>query len=295
LVSFVASSGTGKTWWLMYSALRALFKGLNVVFISMEMAEVEMVERIQHYITGLPAERYAGKINIPVFNCIANQNGSCRKASKTQGRLCSKCVGTDDFVFGTDFKEVTKKGLTVHDALKKSKAIKSLIRGNSLKLVSFPSRSATMSDINSYLYNLEHYEDFVPDVVITDYADKVKSDNPHEQARHQIAKIWEGHKSLAQKQNCLVITASQSNTARTGKDIKQGDWSESIAKLELCDVAIALNSKEADKKKGIMRCFIAKQRHDAFDTGRQIAVLYDYRIGRTYLNSALMPPQEQKE
>lgn len=268
LFAFVGASGTGKSWWLMLTALRALFAGLNVVFISMEMSERQMTRRIQHWINGQPTRRWAGELKIPFFD---------RRG-------------------GVNYKEVTRKELTIKQAIQKSQALKrsALVRGNSFKLVTYPSRSATMSDIEAYLYNLEHYENFIPDVIVTDYADKVKPNDSRQQRRHQLAEIWEAHKALAQKRNCLAVTASQSNTARTGKEIKQGDWAEAIAKLELSDAGMAINMSPEDKKKGIMKAMVMKQRDDYFDLTQQITVLHQLKIGRPYLDSRLAIEEKEK-
>jgi replicative DNA helicase len=250
LFAFVGASGTGKTWWLMLTALRALFAGLNVVFISMEMSERQMARRIQHWINGQPTKRWAGELEIPFFN--------------------------DNSETGISYKKITRKELTIRQAIQKSQALKrsALVRGNSFKLVTYPSRSATMSDIEAYLYNLEHYENFIPDIIVTDYADKVKANDSRSQRRHQLAEIWEAHKALAQKRNCLVVTASQSNTARSEKEIKQGDWAEAIAKLELCDAGMAINMSPDNKKRGIMRAMVMKQRDDYFDLTQKVMVLH---------------------
>lgn len=308
LFSIVGSSGTGKTWWLMLIALRAVFAGLNVVFVSMEMSEEQMVRRIQHWINGKPTRKWEGEMLIPVFDCKKNQTGECNLSKRcndiTLGaikpdfndadenyKVCTVCKGTSfDFELETWFNLVNKQKLTIADAVRKSQAIKrsSLLRGNSFKLIAFPSRSKTMEDIRAYLHNLEYYNGFVPDVIVTDYADKVKPHDTRQQWRHQISEIWEGHKSLAQEKNCLVVTASQSNTARTGKTIKQGDWSEAISKLELSDVGMAINMKPEDKKIGRMMATIMKQRHDEFDLLQQVMVLHQLKIGRPYLDSCVV-------
>ena len=271
LFSFVGASGTGKTWWLMLTALRALFAGLNVVFISMEMSEKQMTRRIQHWINGQPTKKWAGELSIPTFKNLS-----------------------DTEIY---YKKVTKEELTISQAINKSKALKrsALIRGNAFKLVTYPSRSITMNDINAYLHNLEYYEGFIPDVIVTDYADKIKPDDTRQQYRHQIAEIWEAHKALAQKKNCLTVSASQSNTARTGKDIGQGDWSEAIAKLQLLDVGMAINMSADDKRKGIMRALMVKQRDDDFDLMQEIMVLHQLKIGRPYLDSRLMIRKEEEK
>ena len=271
LFSFVGASGVGKTWWLMLTALRALFAGLNVVFISMEMSEKQMTRRIQHWINGQPTRRWAGELLIPVFD----------NNSET----------------GVSYETITRKELTIRQAVQKSQALKrsALVRGNSFKLITYPSRSITMNDINVYLHNLEYYDEFIPDVIVTDYADKVKPSDSRQQWRHQIAGIWEAHKALAQEKNCLVVTASQSNTARTGKDIRQGDWAEAIAKLELCDVGMAINMSSDNKKKGIMRALVVKQRDDYFDLMQEIMVLHQLKIGRPYLSSKLIEQKEEEK
>ena len=204
-------------------------------------------------------------------------------------------------IFNSDgeviYKKVTRKELTVQQAIQKSKALQrsAILRGNSFKLITFPSKSATMQDIEAYLYNLEHYENFIPDIIVTDYADKVKPMDSRQQMRHQLAEIWEGHKALAQKRNCLVVTASQSNTSRTGKAIKQGDWSESIAKLELCDAGMAINMLPEDKKRGIMKAMVMKQRDDYFDLTQEILVLHQLKIGKPYLDSRLIINEEENK
>jgi len=314
LFSFIGASGSGKSWWLMFTALRALFAGYNVVFISLEMSQKQMVRRIQHWVNALPTRKWAGELLIPVFDCFKNQDGSCRKAIRTGSvgltskeqssfnansnyKVCTACIGDDEFQLGTWYKKLTKKELTINQAINKAKAIKraSLIRGNSFKLTSFPSKSITMSGIDTYLYNLEHYEGFIPDVIVTDYADEILPEDTRLQYRHQIGSIWRAHKSLAQKRNCLVVTGSQSNTSRGGKDIKQGDWAESIEKLNLSDGGLALNMSPEEKAQGIMRGLIVKQRHDYFDLQQDVMVLHQLRLGRPYLDSHLTPKINKKE
>lgn len=72
LFGILGNSGIGKSWWLMYVALRALFSGYKVLFVSLEMSESETTCRIQHWITGLPTERHLKKNNglvlVPVWD-----------------------------------------------------------------------------------------------------------------------------------------------------------------------------------------------------------------------------------
>ena len=176
--------------------------------------------------------------------------------------------------------------MTSEDAIRKGRAIiRSKLRGALLKFFEFPSQSISVSELETHLMNLEQYEDFIPDVIVTDYADKFTADDKRLDYRNQLNAIWEAHKALAQKRHCLVITASQSNTARTEKNIRQGDWADDIRKLALVDGAIALNQSAEEKRDGVMRWTVIAKRLDAFDTMQEVVVLQQLKIGRPYLDS----------
>ncbi len=305
LFAFVGSAKVGKTWWLMLIALKALFSGLNVLFLSLEMSEKQMGRRIQHYINSLPTRKWAGMMLIPVFDCEKNQKGTCKKSKRISDidlstdegiitnfkdapknyKVCTKCMHSKDYVCCTWFKKTNKKELTLQKALKKKIALKrsAMLRGGKFHLVEQPSGKYTMTEFRSYLYNLEHYENFVPDVIVTDYADKFKPEN--KEYRHGLNEIWEAHKGLAQEKNILVVTASQSNTARTGKDIGQGSFAEDIRKLNLVDIAVGLNMTPEEKLQGLCRALILANRHGDFSLVSQIKILHQLKLGRPYLDS----------
>ena len=318
LVAVVGSAKAGKTWWLMLTALKALFAGYNVIFVSLEMTEKAMIRRIWHYINGLPTRKWAGEMLIPVWDCEHNQKGTCDYKSKRIGNVdlikdedkelwipseksaledfdaenpkdyipCTECKGSKNYVCSNWYKKITKEELTIARVLKKKQAMKrsGLIRGSKFHLVEFPSGQLTMSELNAYLYNREQYHGEVFDVIVTDYADKFKPEHSGEY-RHGINEIWEGHKGLAQEKKALVVTGSQSNTARTGKRIGQGSWAEDIRKLNLIDAGWALNMTPDQKIRGLMDIGIMAQRHDYFDVLGSVNVLHQLKIGRPYISS----------
>ena len=152
-------------------------------------------------------------------------------------------------------------------------------------LVEYPSGALTPRGMRTYLNNLEYYEGLVADAVFSDYADKMAPDGRYEGHRHGLEEIWQAHKGIAQERKCTVITASQSNTVRTGKRISQGNWDEAIAKLYMVDEGLALNQTPEEKKAGIMLWSVVKQRHDHFDVMEHATVLQQLKIGRPYLDS----------
>ena len=302
LTGIVAASGIGKTWWLMLIAIRALLKGYNVLFISMEMSEQQMLRRIYQWFAGFVNPSHAGKILIPIFDCEKNQKGICglaaRKGNVTLSEdkipqyhrapagyiACDACRGQRDYQFASWFKESKRDAWSAAKAIKARNALlrSGIIRGSKFKFREYPSRTLTMDMVRTLMHNLEYYENFIPDMLITDYADKFKVIGDYRQG---INAVWEDHKGIAQEKYISAVTASQSNTSRTGKKIKQGDWAEDIRKLNHIDQGMAVNQTPAEKRAGLFRNGILKRRHDDFDLLSEIIVTQSLKIGRPYLDS----------
>lgn len=308
LISIVGPSGVGKSWWLLYMATLGVFRGFNVVFFSFEMPRDQCYRRVQHIITGLPKEKYGKRILIPVWDCVRNQYGICSK-SQGKGSLfdprsvknkrptfdevkdylpCSICRGINrDWIPETWHKEKIVEGISEFEIIKKYNAVKSSFgRCGDFHIAAFPSGQMSINDIKTYVKNREYYDGVIADIIITDSADKMKSDERFSENRDGIYNIWKGHKALAEELHSVVITASHSNTERTGKRIKQGDWAEDIRKLRECDTAFALNQSPLEKTAGRYAVSMIKVRDDDFDLGQHQMVLSQLKIGRPYLDSA---------
>lgn len=312
LVSIVANSGIGKTWWLMFIAVKATLAGYNVVFVTLEMSSEEMIRRIQYYLNAGASKNYLDGIIIPVFDCKSNQDNSCNlKYRKCKVGIkgeeeeeeevkfedapkkyfaCTSCryKKNNQFKQTVWFRKIKRDQLTITDISKKTKKMRQLnfISGN-LRLVHYPMGTLSIRKLETYLDNLEYYEGFVPDVIVTDYASKFGSDDKYDQKRFNIQEVWEGHKMIAQKRKLLAISGHQGNTVRTGGDVGQGGWAEDISGFHLSDISIALNQTPDEKEKGIMRTSVIKRRSDDFSVLNEAKVLYSYKIGRPYLDSYL--------
>ena len=269
LVAFIGKAGIGKTWWLMWIAILGVFEGYNVVFVSLEMSEEQMIQRIHQHINAKPVDDEE-EVSIPMF----------------------------DEDYEIEYKTVRRKSLCDSVSIKKINAIMEsgiLSRKDNFRVLFYPSNTVPVSTLEIQLQNMEYYDGFIPDIIVTDYADKFKAETKMFERRHQLAQIWGAHKAMAQKRKCLVVTASQSNTMRTGKDIRQGDWAESIEKINEIDIGLALNQKPEQKRDGYMRVGILKQRFHRFDLLREVTVLQSYDIGRPYLDSHVYTKKEKKE
>ncbi|MCJ7747889.1 MAG: hypothetical protein MUP27_09100 [Desulfobacterales bacterium] len=326
-VAVQAESGVGKTWWLWFMSQLAVLSGFNTVFFSMEMSTLKMIQRGWQDIAGLPSVDVPayqlsrdGQLLIPVFDCEKNQTNECKEVcdvalvrSLNNGeklglrpifqdappdyKSCSKCRGTSRFratawwkVAGKRDKLDPSSALRKHASLDRSGVLK---RAGKFHLVEFPSRRHTMDDLLTYLNNLEYYEDFITSVVVTDYADKLKWRTPGD-PRVSIGEIWDSHKGLAQERHCLVLSASQSNTMRSGKQVGRGSWGETQEKEHLLDLGIAFNQSAQDQASGIMRASIAKKRHGQMERVAEVMVLQQLAIGRPYIDSCRLVREERK-
>ena len=158
-------------------------------------------------------------------------------------------------------------------------------RAGKLLFVRWPARSKSVDDLRIYLQNLEEYEGFVPDMIVTDYANKMKPSGMNREKRWNIEDVFVEHKALAQEKSALVITGHQGNTVRDGKDLKRGNWQEGVSGLNECDASIMLNQKEKEKDSGIYRILVGKKRDDEYSANEQLWVLSCLKIGRPYLDS----------
>ena len=307
LVAIQAESGIGKTWWLWMINRIALMRGFNTVFFSLEMSVKKMTRRIWQDMTGM-VTRGDGLVRIPHFDCRFNQFGECTKPERKnkvplikEGKVpriapknylpcdaCRDAWAKDELrVFFTEEKRdfLDAPGAVFkYEAMNRSGLIRKVGKSH---LVEFPSHTITVREMVSYLENLEYYEGLLPDVIISDYADKFKWDVAGD-PRNSIGRIWGEHKGLAQEKHCLVITASQSNTERSGKKVGKQSWSETVEKRRMLDLGIALNQSQGDYEDGICWVNVDKIRDGEKIGTAEIAVLQQLAIGRPYLDSCFV-------
>lgn len=315
LASILGQGGIGKTWWLLLLSRIAIFRGLNVTLFSFEMPEKQITKRIQQMITGRPKKDYPEGILIPVFDCLKNQMGYCNKPERTNQvqlwepkkqyfpsfedsppsyRVCTSCRGNPEWEQANWFVHKNIDKINNDYIIEKNKSLQTMFaRAGNFHIYAAPSGSMSVTDIRAYLKNRIFYEGVVPDVIITDSADKMRADGKHDQHRHGINSIWMGHKALAEEFHSAVITVSHSNTERSQKRIKQGDWAEDVRKFREIDMGWSINQTPEEKKAGYYVCSTLKQRDDDFDLSKEIEVLCCLKIGQAYLDSAYKRKDEE--
>lgn len=314
LTAVLAPTKVGKSWYLQEIAIEALLKGFKVLFVSLEMSQKKMTTRIHMSLSALPLRECT--VLVPVFDCVYNQNDTCTKRKRVCTRgiregfkrppvgaiykdykerydklprkyaACTACKGTVEFAPTTWLKIKRKPALTKNKAIQKGRALRnSVMKGDKFRFLQFPSNTISMQDIRTHVANLEYYEGFTPDIICTDYADKMMPENRKLYSLDAELEIWNAHKALAQDKHCAVFTANQSNTVRTGANVGQGSWAGNIHKQAIVDGAFALNQKPEEKLNGLLRVTKLVERNDEFDVSKEVLVLQCLSIGKPYLDS----------
>lgn len=130
-----------------------------------------------------------------------------------------------------------------------------------LKIKYFPTNEPTVNTLRAHMEKLA-LKGFVPDVVLVDYADIVRSSRMYDQPRLEMKLVYEELRALAAERNIALWTASQSN--REGSNVEVVDMnnmSEAYAKAFICDLIVTLSRRPGEKASGLGRIYVAKNRN----------------------------------
>jgi len=178
-------------------------------------------------------------------------------------------------------KSVFENKATVRKALKFLKSL-----GGRLLIKGMPEGGLTLSRLKEDLDILEATRNFIPDMIIIDYADLMTPETKYNEYRHDIAEIYKGLRQIALERNCAVLTASQSNRASMGaRVVSLKHFAEDIQKANIADVVLSLCQTDEEAKLSKMRIFCCKNRNGI--KGFQIENWYSYHIGQFSLHSQL--------
>lgn len=299
------------TWLLQEAAVVAALSGLKAVFISLEMKNSNINERIYKRITAYGGEEETAH-QVPVFDCVSNQVGTCVKkerrnfitlydgegelpefSTEMEYRACTVCKdikGNKDYKLSTWFESMVKPEFNASNVSKKLRAIKKFY-GDNLRIKCYPRFTASVSDIKRDLDILEQAEGFIPDVIVVDYADILKPEGrtTSGEPRHGIDEIWKTLASMAAERRSLLFTASQGNRGSIYKEnIDQADLAEWIGKLGHVDLFASVNQSVIEKKRGIVRIGMLAHRHANFSEKDHVMLLQHFALGQTHLDSHTM-------
>lgn len=262
LVAFLAPPKSGKTWWMIDTAIVAMTRGQKVLFVSLEMTEDQMIRRFWQALSG--CSRFGE--NAP--GSIFQQNGD--KFDLVLGERKTRKVELDE----ETIRSVQGTYLGVSDG--------------QLKVRCYPTGSLTLQKLQSELKLLEVFENFVPDVIVIDYAD-IMALPPGKEKRHQLDALWIGLRGITTGSNNLIVTASQTGRETVGgrRDADESNIAEAVSKINHVTRMITINRSKRDKQFGIYRmgCQTMRDGRECFE---QLVVLNCLEIGRPWMDDRFM-------
>ena len=302
LMGFLAPTKRGKSFWLIELAIQAAFARKKVIIVSLEMNERRVLQRAFKRIVVMPDE--TKDYIYPSFDCQRNQDNTCDKPIRTNKirlldlndkkpqydrslpyKVCQKCRGEKDFVVATWFTTKKKDKMKTLQAIKSIKSTSSHF-GKNLKLIAYPAFSANISRVRSDISILADTEDFVPDLIVIDYADILAPEDARVIGRDRIDETWKTLKRMADELHCCVASASQSNRQSFGKkNVTQVDTSEDIRKISNSDLFLAINQTPQEKRDSCTRISKIAARDEDFDEYQNVIVLQNLALGQVLLES----------
>ena len=148
----------------------------------------------------------------------------------------------------------------------------------------YPTKSASIMTIRNHLEKLKA-RDFLPELVIVDYADLLKPlGDSRQEKRHQLEAIYEDLRAISQEFKCPLWTASQTNrSALNAEVITIESVSEALNKCFVADFIVSVSRTMQDRENNTGRIIINKNRHGAD------GMLYDLFMDTSNVQIKVLP------
>ena len=218
LISIVAGSGVGKSVMLANLIATNILRGKKGVYISLELGENKIADRLDAIFTGLPVQ-----------NLLMNQDAIFNKL--------------------TNFKEVSYEGEIWPLVIKQ-----------------FSAGTATINTIRAYISQLR-FHGYDPDFFVVDYVGEMAI-HPDMKTHESREKSVRELRAMATEENMFGATAMQPNRDAKKEGSTKGERSriddehlaDSFGQIRPLDGCISLNQNDNEKKLGIGRGYVIKQR-----------------------------------
>lgn len=255
----MGESGTGKSWMCLEMARQAVLAGLSVLYVNLENTEKRMTQRAWSALSGRASKEC--EIEIPYFDRSGDRAAYARRTVLARGVDAER------------------------SAIKNSqRLIRMATNGGSLRILSFPSDTMKVVDIESEMQKLYEYERWLPDMLIVDYGSLLRAENTRQDKRLQVDEIYLGLRRIALSRKIAVVSPVQSNRQGYGKDPKTSNMGENIGNVFHASVILGLSHSPQEKEAGIINVSMLKNR-DNKEFATQVVCLGCLDIGRLVLDS----------
>lgn len=242
-VAFMGPEKRGKTFWLLDVAWHAMLARRRVAFFEVgDMSQNQIMRRFM-----VRASRRPLGTKEFVYPKFLSRNPDSPYAEVD--------LATHKFGKALDWREALRKCQRVMKSDLKTKQ-------ELLRLSVHPNSSLSVTGLRSVLQTWER-DEWVPDMIVIDYADILAPPTGIKESRDQINATWRQLRALSQENHCCVVTATQTNAASYKADrITRSNFSEDKRKLAEVTGMIAINQTPDEKRQGLMRLEWVAQRDE---------------------------------
>jgi hypothetical protein len=259
--TFMALTSRGKSWWLIHLGRQALLHRLKVMHVTLEMSERRVVERYVQNIFSLPRRDIQTLVT---------------RLEYDESHHVSDLVPT-----------MVSHAFTLQDPKAEAKLRARLQKWGprlaNIRVKEFPTSSLTVRQLQNHLDAVEATDHFVPDLLLIDYADLMKTSS--ENRRVDLGEIYKQLRGMAMERNIAIATVTQSNREGVrAKQLTEANIGEDWSKMQTSDVMLSYNQSEQEGLLGLARIHVMKARSES--AGFSLLITQNYKAGQFCLQSA---------
>lgn len=233
LITILAATKMGKSWMLMEMAVAALFQGLNVLFISLEMNKEQVDSRFDQI--------------IGFMSSIESED--TQEVMSYRREEWQKTNEVVDSIFDIGAVEKNRKRFRK-------------VGGGNLKVMAFNRGRMNHLDIDRVLDQAEEQDGFVADVLIVDYLGIMKETALGQSKKERIGENCLGIKEICGKRNLIGFTAMQGNRkAMMAKTFHSHMVADDIDTIFHSDLVLAMCATKKEEEENKYRIYCANYRH----------------------------------
>jgi replicative DNA helicase len=246
LMVLLGAISAGKSWFLIQLGRRALWNNhRRVLHITLEMSQDEVQQRYWQSFMAIPA--WQSDRETTCTRLRLDDNG--RLTGFAQEPIEARCSIKDDATFP-------------HQLRKYTKHMPGMWRNLIIK--EFPTGGLSVGQLHGYLDGLEAAQNFVPDLLLLDYAGllRVERDNFRLNLGHEVQEL----RGLAVERDIAVVTAQQVNrTGAKAARVEMSHVAEDISIPFTGDFILTLSRSDEEKAHKLARIWVDKNRPGAHD------------------------------
>jgi hypothetical protein len=233
LIAFMGPDKRGKSYWLLDMAFKAVVQRRKVAFFECgDLSQNQIMRRFMCRVAKHPISRRSLNVRYPT-EIDVDEDGNVTVLHDIK-----------------KFKDKLgwREAYAACQRLTEKRRIKSLIR-----LSCHFNDTLKVEDIRGILDDWDR-DGWTPDIIVIDYADILDMEHPGLEGRDRIDHTWKQLRRISQERHCLVLTATQSDSAAyDAKRISRKHFSNDKRKNAHVTGMIGLNQTPDEKTEGYMR------------------------------------------